>query len=91
MNPKVKAFLQGCGEAFGGGFVLGLVVVWSEPKSIVFNVAGLTEAMQLGAQMGVFYLLGFLRMNIAFAKPPARLTDDEKRELMGLPPKRPNV
>ena len=46
---------------------------------------------QLGAQMGVFYLLGFLRMNIAFAKPPARLTDDEKRELMGLPPKRPNV
>jgi hypothetical protein len=90
MNPKVKAFLHGCAEAFGGGFVLGLAVVWAEPNNIVFTAAGLLDAVRLGAQMGVFYLLGFLRMNVAFAKPPERLTEDEKRRILGLTPKRPN-
>jgi hypothetical protein len=88
MNGKIKAFLLGCLEAFGGGFVLGLAIVWNEPGSVVLSLDAMKAAGEFGIRYGLFYFLGFLRMNAAF-KAPALPSEDDRRLSLNLPPKRP--
>ena len=75
MNPKVKAFLLGAGEAAGAGLVIGLLSVWSEPSDVILTAAGLAAAGSIALKFGVVYLLGYLRKNAAF-RP---VWTDEKR------------
>jgi hypothetical protein len=61
VNPKVKTVLIGAGEAFALGVVTA--IPWNSPHDIVLSGAALAAVGLLALKSGIFYLLGFIRMN----------------------------
>ncbi len=66
MNPKLKAFLLGAGEAAGAGIIIGVLSVWTQPADVVLTGAGIALAGTTGLKFGLVYLFAFLRKNVAF-------------------------
>jgi hypothetical protein len=66
MNPKLKAFLLGAGEALAVGFVIGIGSLWVEPKDVVLTWAAVSAALLTGAKFAIVYLVAYLRKNVAF-------------------------
>jgi len=86
MNPKIKAFLLGAAEALAAGAVFGVGSVWVQPGDVILTKAGFVTAATTGAQVGLIYLLGYLRKNVAFREvwtPERRNVEGSHARMIG--------